>query len=452
MADLREAETGFDSADGNSNQRAAGDGEEDDDDESWDILRPREYRSCAGNARAEAEAGGCLTCGRASIDSVWGQFNSSQFGTSGPVPASAASAVAFRISTEPLSPRVGVHVPERPGKLNPDVTDNEAVANLVPAAAHDHHRLHRLLPIRPIFHPTANSTDKASDHPHSPGFETSLPIKDVNDLAVQNEDQIIIDAAASERQRKVNEINQQEGMRQIPRIIHQSWKTRDIPEKYLNWTNTWRIHNPDYKYMIWSDSDNREMIKEDFPWFLSTFDSYEDPIMRADASRIFYMYKYGGVYADLDFECLKPLDPLLASHHLVLGSMAVGMNMFLLAHSIPNAWMASKPGHPMWMSCAKRMLKIKTGSVEQVTGPAMLYRCYKEYITTDMAETDPVYVAPPEYIFPYSWAIIQTHGLQEACLAMRSEIIDTKKCLDYVDPEHKAFAITFWGHSWAPAY
>ena len=29
------------------------------------------------------------------------------------------------------------------------------------------------------------------------------------------------------------------------------------------------------------------------------------PIIRADAARVFYMYHYGGVYVDLDFESLR---------------------------------------------------------------------------------------------------------------------------------------------------
>ncbi|ORY24854.1 hypothetical protein BCR33DRAFT_856537 [Rhizoclosmatium globosum] len=242
------------------------------------------------------------------------------------------------------------------------------------------------------------------------------------------------------------------GNRRIPKLIHQSWKTKDVPSKYLNWTLSWQTLNPEYEYRLWTDQENRDLVRLHYPWFLETFDAFPDPIMRADASRVFYMHKYGGVYADLDFECLKPLDPLLASHHSVLGSMSVGLNVFLHAHSIPNAWMSSKPGHPLWMSCAKRMMQNSKGSVEQITGPAMLYRCVKEYSKSKASRLEPVYVAPPEYIFPFSWTQMQTRELLEACYAMRSHALNTTKCLDYVDPERKAFAITYWGHSWAPAY
>ncbi|KAI9350765.1 nucleotide-diphospho-sugar transferase [Obelidium mucronatum] len=249
-----------------------------------------------------------------------------------------------------------------------------------------------------------------------------------------------------------HKVNVIPGNRLIPKIIHQSWKTDEVPDKYINWTRTWQRLNPDYEYKLWTDADNRNLIVTDYPWFLETFDSFEDPIMRADSSRVFYMHKYGGVYADLDFECLKPLDTLLASHHAVLGSMSVGMNLFLYAHSIPNAFMSSKPGHPMWMQCAKRIMSNRKGSVEQITGPAMLYRCYKNYAKSKVAKEEPVYVAPPEYIFPFSWTQEKTKGLVDACYAMRSHSLNTTKCLDYVDPERKAYAITYWGHSWAPAY
>jgi mannosyltransferase OCH1-like enzyme len=43
--------------------------------------------------------------------------------------------------------------------------------------------------------------------------------------------------------------------------------------------------------------------------------------MRADSARYMYMYKYGGLYADLDMECLRPMDELfgnfLAGHVLL---------------------------------------------------------------------------------------------------------------------------------------
>ncbi len=73
------------------------------------------------------------------------------------------------------------------------------------------------------------------------------------------------------------------------------------------------------------------------------------------------------MYADLDMECLRPIDDLVHRHMdalvearqhdssavpplyqlAIVGSMDAGEHQ--RKHSIPNAWMASSPGHPFWL-------------------------------------------------------------------------------------------------------
>ncbi|KAH9938218.1 nucleotide-diphospho-sugar transferase [Fomitopsis serialis] len=97
----------------------------------------------------------------------------------------------------------------------------------------------------------------------------------------------------------------------IPRILHQTWKTETLPEKWADVSQGCRDLMPDYDYMLWTDASSREFISENYPWFLETFDGYKYPIQRADAIRYFILHHYGGVYLDLDIGCLRPLDPLL---------------------------------------------------------------------------------------------------------------------------------------------
>ena len=66
---------------------------------------------------------------------------------------------------------------------------------------------------------------------------------------------------------------------------------------------------------LWTDEDNRELIARDFPSFLPLYDGYDVKIKRIDAVRYFYLYKYGGVYMDLDVMCLHPLPPPPLSFH-----------------------------------------------------------------------------------------------------------------------------------------
>jgi inositol phosphorylceramide mannosyltransferase catalytic subunit len=89
----------------------------------------------------------------------------------------------------------------------------------------------------------------------------------------------------------------------FPKIIHQTWKNTEIPEKWKISQQEWlRLHPTDkgWQYILWTDDMNREYIKNKYPDFLSVYDSFKYPIQRADAIRYFILKDFGGVYSDLD--------------------------------------------------------------------------------------------------------------------------------------------------------
>ena len=43
--------------------------------------------------------------------------------------------------------------------------------------------------------------------------------------------------------------------------------------------------NPEWQFVIWTDEDNRELIRLHYPLFLSTYDTYDMGIKRVDAAR-----------------------------------------------------------------------------------------------------------------------------------------------------------------------
>ena len=47
---------------------------------------------------------------------------------------------------------------------------------------------------------------------------------------------------------------------------------------------------------------------QDYPEYLAMYDSYRFGIQRADAMRLFFLHKFGGIYIDMDIECLRSLD------------------------------------------------------------------------------------------------------------------------------------------------
>jgi mannosyltransferase OCH1-like enzyme len=62
-----------------------------------------------------------------------------------------------------------------------------------------------------------------------------------------------------------------------------------------------------------------------------------------------------GVYADLDFEALRDLGPLLKGQQVVLAAMT---DELAYDQSIPNAWLASVERHPFWLFAIARIIAL----------------------------------------------------------------------------------------------
>ena len=99
--------------------------------------------------------------------------------------------------------------------------------------------------------------------------------------------------------------------RVFQRIIHQTWKDYDIPIHWQISQDEWKRLHPDWTYMYWTDDDILNFMREEFPWFLGTFVSFKYNIQRVDAARAFILYKYGGVYSDLDLKPVRSIEPIL---------------------------------------------------------------------------------------------------------------------------------------------
>ncbi len=235
----------------------------------------------------------------------------------------------------------------------------------------------------------------------------------------------------------------------IERIIHQTWKTRDIPRHIYReeWMDSWRRHHPDWEYRLWTDADNRRLIAEDFPWFLETYDGYPAGILRADAARYFILFKHGGLYVDLDYRSLRNIEPLLKDYDLVLTYVCSDKAHW---HGTSNAIMASRSGLPLWLDVFREMRKMSRADtiIEFKTGPVMLKKVLRRYrqkqFFSSLAGHRParIKIYPPEYLCPidHSRYSIFKRSLPQAFLD---------------DPQGhfpRAYAVTFWAHNWDDPY
>ncbi len=172
----------------------------------------------------------------------------------------------------------------------------------------------------------------------------------------------------------------------IPKIIHQTWKDNDVPGHFLIFSNTWKEYHRDWTFILWTDAMNRTFIQENYPAFLTIYDSYPENIQRVDAIRYFILLKHGGVYIDLDFECLENIEPLLEGKQCVLGEEP---EEHCLIHNkkliISNAFMASEANHLFFHSICDELERSSYDShhpnnmVLESTGSFMITRVYNNY-------------------------------------------------------------------------
>jgi hypothetical protein len=163
----------------------------------------------------------------------------------------------------------------------------------------------------------------------------------------------------------------------FPKILHQTWKTRDLSgiEEFRLCAESWKRLHPDYDYRLWDDRDNEEFVREHFEAYFPTWRAFDKNIKRLDSIRYMWMYVYGGIYADLDLECLRSLDGLLTDRHpdaeilLFCDLDAEGRCI-----SANPALIASKPASGFWLEMLEFARLHIHEYVTNCTGPYALGR------------------------------------------------------------------------------
>ncbi len=172
---------------------------------------------------------------------------------------------------------------------------------------------------------------------------------------------------------------------EVPKIIHQTWKCSEVPDKWKKSPEEWKRYHPTWEYKLWTDADNRELIASKYAWFLPTYDSYPYPIQRADAVRYFILYEYGGVYSDLDLYPVKPVDDF------VDGCVEAYFTFSGNYPCVTNSFMASVKGAVIWkdvfckmaQNCPPAWTKIsKHFKIMLTTGPMMLNEVVGDHLCT----------------------------------------------------------------------
>ncbi len=93
----------------------------------------------------------------------------------------------------------------------------------------------------------------------------------------------------------------------IPKIIHQVWLGSPLPDEYKAFVQSWKDFHPDWEYILWTDEKVAHELQLDNQCYYDEAVNYGE---KSDILKWELIYRFGGVYIDVDFECLQPLDVL----------------------------------------------------------------------------------------------------------------------------------------------
>ena len=184
----------------------------------------------------------------------------------------------------------------------------------------------------------------------------------------------------------------------IPKIIHQTWKNHNIPERLKLMQKTVIEKHPDYEYMFWTDADIEQFIKKEYPKVWDFYNSFTYIIQKIDFARLLFLYHFGGVYLDLDSYCYKNMDEILKfpvslckvkKHPDFSDSYSVILNNAFIAAEKQNLFIRNVLQNIINYEHVEDYSKYYTGYVEYAiilksTGPLMITDSYSNYEFKDM--------------------------------------------------------------------
>lgn len=214
----------------------------------------------------------------------------------------------------------------------------------------------------------------------------------------------------------------------IPKIIHQIWLGSPLPEQYQKLCDTWRKHHPDWEYRLWTDADIQAfgLVNQEL------FDQSRNYGHKSDIARYEILYRYGGLYVDTDFECLRAVDDL---HY----RYAFYTCVLPCTTETANGVIGSVPGHPILKACIESVRPVANpydnNQIMTASGPQLLTKLFLHAIRA--GNNYRVIALPQSYFFPFP--ATERHAYRAGRIT-RDQVLATAR------PE--TFAVHFWENSW----
>ncbi len=226
----------------------------------------------------------------------------------------------------------------------------------------------------------------------------------------------------------------------IPRIIHRIWPGEDpLPDDLAALGETWAAHHPGWEMKLWRPSDLPPLRNQEL------FDRATSYALRSDIARYEILLRYGGIYVDTDFECLRPFEDLLGGVEAFIGTEN--------HRHLTNALMGAVRGHPLMEAIVAAIpgsiAANPQGRPNETTGPYLV----TAVVDSDPALRDGLLVCEPDVFYPYLYneQYRSDEEFPESYAVHHWAGSWVTKELEQVPPRYRLVVAIDWSHTGAAA-
>lgn len=160
----------------------------------------------------------------------------------------------------------------------------------------------------------------------------------------------------------------------IEKNIFQCYWNRNpsIEQLITKMINKYKLLNPCYKYHLYDDTDMDNFVNEYFNGEISEcYNKLNITVAKSDFWRYLVLYKYGGIYLDMDSSIEKPLDDLIKEEDQAIITAEGNPNLYV-------QWgLIFSKGHPILkktieLICNNIINNSYPNNIHKMTGP-MVY-------------------------------------------------------------------------------
>jgi inositol phosphorylceramide mannosyltransferase catalytic subunit len=161
----------------------------------------------------------------------------------------------------------------------------------------------------------------------------------------------------------------------IPKVIHQIWVGPPLPDHLAAIAQTWQQHHPDWTVTLWTEETLPRLRNQRIFDEADVLAPRHAGQLRSDIARYELLLDHGGVYVDVDLECLRPIDALTNVECFAGWERA---NQW-----VGNTILGAAPGHPFMRALVAGVdanVRRRIGARPNVlTGPRYLTGVYRRH-------------------------------------------------------------------------